>query len=240
MSAFSARLWLVLFMVSLCGCGVMSQQQNVQGVQYYQQGNLTGAIESFRKSIENDPQHPDGYYNLAAAQHQLAKARQAPAELAQAEQYYLQALAKDPNHADARRGLAVLYCDQGRANNAFSMLTEWAQQSPTRADPFVELARLSEEFGDKESAKQRLIQAVAAAPSNSRALAALGRLREEAGDLEQAAANYARALAVNSQQPELAARLAQIQAARPPANTWPAYPQNPDTRLATPNWSTLR
>jgi len=240
MTTASAR-WAILLLIAGCtGCGVMSQQQNVQGVQYYQQGNVTAALDSFRKAIENDPQHPDGYYNLAAAQHQIAKARQSATELQQAEQYYLQALSKDPNHLDARRGLACLYCDQGRANNAFQMLTEWAQQSPGRADPFVELARLSEEFGDKETAKQRLVQAVAAAPSNSRALAALGRLREDSGEMEQAAANYARALAVNSNQPELAARLAQIQAARGPANLWPTLPTQPNTQLANPTWPTLR
>ena len=45
-----------------------------------------------------------------------------------------------------------------------------------------------------------------------RALAALGKLREESGDPVQALANYQRSLGFNRNQPEVAARVAALQA----------------------------
>ena len=45
-----------------------------------------------------------------------------------------------------------------------------------------------------------------------RALTALGRLREVQGDRNQAVANYQRSLSVNRNQPEVAARVAALQA----------------------------
>ncbi len=212
------------------GCGMMSHQQNVQGVQYYQQGNLNAALDQFQRSVENDPQNSDGYYNLAAAHHQLAKMRQNPADLQQAETFYQRCLAVNPNHKDCRRGLAVLYVDQGRAADSFRMLQEWSDRTPQLPDPKIELARLHEEFGDKESAKARLQEAIAVAPNDSRALAALGKLREDAGDVDQAYANYARSLSTNQNQPQVAARLSAIQQARAGVGPW--YTQPGGTRYA--------
>ena len=224
---------------ALTGCGIVAQQQNVQGVQLYQQGNLNAALDHFRQSIENDPKNADGYYNLGAAHHQLAKMRQNPADLQQAETYYQQCLAVNPNHNDCRRGLAVLYGDEGRAADGFRMLQEWSDRAPQLADPKIELARLSEEFGDKESAKAHLQDALAVAPNDPRALAALGKLREESGDLDQAGANYARALAANPNQPQLASRLTAIQQARGGATPW--YTQPGGTRLVnTPSGPAYR
>ena len=212
------------------GCGMMSHQENVQGVQYYQQGNLNAAVDKFQRSLENDPQNADGYYNLAATYHQLAKMRQNPADLRQAENFYQRCLAVNPNHGDCRRGLAVLLMDQGRAPDSFRMLQEWAATAPQLPDPKVELARLHEEFGDKESAKARLQEAIAVSPNNSRALAALGKLREESGDIDQAYAVYARSLATNQNQPQVAARLAAIQQSR--SGVFPWYAQPGGTRFA--------
>ncbi|HZZ73450.1 MAG TPA: tetratricopeptide repeat protein [Pirellulales bacterium] len=211
------------------GCGLMAHEQNVEGVQYYQQGNLNAALDTFQKSIETDPQDADSYYNLGAAHHQLAKMRQNPADLQQAETYYQQCLAINPNHRDCRRGLAVLYVDEGRAADSFRMLQEWSDRAPQLADPKVELARLSEEFGDKTTAKTRLEEAVAISPTDPRALAALGKLREDSGDLDQAGANYARALQTNPNQPQVAARLSAIQQSRGGAAPW--YTQTNGTRL---------
>ena len=99
------------------------------------------------------------------------------------------------------------------------MLEDWGTQNPTLAAPKIELARMYEEFGDKDTAKQNLTAALSISPNDPRALAALGKLREESGDYSQAMSNYQRSLAAYRYQPELAQRVAALQAAgtTPPA-----------------------
>ena len=75
------------------------------------------------------------------------------------------------------------------------------------------MARLLEETRNYPQATTKLVEALSIDPQNARALTALGRLREMAGDSAQALANYQRSLSVNRFQPEVAARVAALQAA---------------------------
>ena len=195
------------------GCSWMSSGQNSEGVRLFEQGNFDGAAQRFRQAMQNDPQNPDSYYNLAAYYHRQGKTMQRPVDLAQAESYYRQCLDYNPNHVDARRGLAVLLVEQNRSQEAFAMLETWGTQNPTMAAPKIEQARLFEEFGDKDAAKEHLASALTVAPNDARALAALGKLREESGDYSQALSNYQRSLAAYRYQPDLAQRVAALQAA---------------------------
>ena len=100
-----------------------------------------------------------------------------------------------------------------RQPEAFRLLNNWAAASPKSPDPKIELARLLEEAGQTEQAKAQLVDALTVDPHNARALTALGRLRDQSGDHAQALANYQRSLSVNRFQPEVAARVAQLQGA---------------------------
>ncbi|HTQ39362.1 MAG TPA: tetratricopeptide repeat protein [Pirellulales bacterium] len=197
----------------LGGCGWMSTGENSEGVRLFQMGNYDGAASDFREAMQNDPNNPDSYYNLAAYYHRQGKLQQKPADTAQAESYYRQCLDHNPNHVECRRGLAVLLVEQGRSEEAFKMLEDWSTENPSQAAPKIELARMYEEFGDKKSATDCLTSALAVSPNDPRALAALGRLREESGDVNQAMANYQRALMVDRNQPELAQRVNALQQA---------------------------
>ncbi|HEY2882137.1 MAG TPA: tetratricopeptide repeat protein [Pirellulales bacterium] len=193
------------------GCGMMSGQQNSEGVKLFQQGSYDAAAQRFRQAMQSEPNNPDSYYNLAAYYHRQGQLEQKPVDLAQAESYYRQCLDRNPNHVECRRGLAVLMVEQGRSQEAFAMLEDWGTQNPTLAAPKIEEARLFEEFGDKDAAKEHLTAALAVSPNDPRALAALGKLREDTGDVNQALANYQRSLMVNHFQPELAQRVAALQ-----------------------------
>jgi tetratricopeptide (TPR) repeat protein len=195
------------------GCGWMSTGENSEGVRLFSQGYYDSAAGRFREAMQNDPNNPDSYYNLAAYYHREGKLQQKPTDTAQAESYYRQCLDHNPNHVECRRGLAVLLVEQGRSEEAFKMLEDWSTENPTQAAPKVELARMYEEFGDKKSATEYLTSALTVSPNDPRALAALGRLREESGDVNQALANYQRALMVDHNQPELAQRVSALQQA---------------------------
>ncbi len=206
-----------LISLAVSGCSNMqSQAANVEGVRLYQQGNYQQASDRFQQAIAQNPTSPEGYYNLAAALQQTGTLYNRPADLQQAEILYNQCLERDPNHADAHRGLAVLLNETGRQTDAFSLLNHWAAANPTSAEPKIELARLLEETGQTDQAKAQLVEALTVDPHNARALTALGRLRDQSGNYAQALSDYQRSLSVNRFQPEVAARVAQLQAATTP------------------------
>jgi tetratricopeptide (TPR) repeat protein len=220
----SRRLWvacsaltmgaLVVCVLSSTGCSnIASQAANVEGVRLYQQGNYQQASDRFQQAIAQDPKSPDGYYNLAASLHKTGTLYSRTPDLQQAENLYNQCLERDPNHTDAYRGLAVLLNETSRQREAFNLLNHWSSASPKSAEPKIELARLLEEVGQSEQAKAQLVDALTIDPHNARALTALGRLRDQSGDHVQAKANYERSLSINRFQPEVAARVAQLQGA---------------------------
>ena len=210
----------------LSGCSNMaSQAANVEGVRLYQQGNYQQASDRFQQAIAQDPASPEGYYNLAASLHKTGTLYNRPADLQQAEVLYNQCLERDPNHAEAHRGLAVLLNETGRQPEAFRLLNSWAAANPKSPEPKIELARLLEETGQTEQAKTQLVEALTVDPHNARALTALGRLRDQSGNYAQALSDYQRSLAVNRFQPEVAARVAQLQAAANPRRRPPTLPR---------------
>jgi tetratricopeptide (TPR) repeat protein len=223
---------LALYLAAATGCSsIQSQAANVEGVRLYQQGNYQQASDRFQQAIAQNPKSPEGYYNLAASLHKTGTLYNRPSDLQQAENLYNQCLERDPNHTECYRGLAVLLNETGRQQEAFKLLNHWSNANPKSADPKIEVARLLEESGQQEQAKEQLVNALTIDPHNSRALTALGRLRDQQGDHMQALANYQRSLASNRFQPEVAARVAQLQGAvGGPAAPTPAAAN--DTRTA--------
>ena len=229
--------WLAVGLVLSClaasGCNNMaSQAANVEGVRLYQQGNYQQASDRFQQAIAQNPNSPEGYYNLAASLHKTGTLYNRPADLQQAEILYNQCLERDHNHAECHRGLAVLLTETGRQAESFRLLNSWAAANPQSPEPKIELARLLEESGQIEQAKTQLVEALTVDPHNARALTALGRLRDEAGNYAQALSDYQRSLAVNRFQPDVAARVAQLQAVTSPQPTAPIAP-SADPRTAS-------
>jgi tetratricopeptide (TPR) repeat protein len=211
----SRQVWLVvslaLFSAICTGCQMASHTQNAEGVTMFQQAYYEGALQRFHQASQNDPNNADAYYNLGATYHRLAKLHNQKTDLQQAESYYHQCLDHNINHQDCYRGLAVLLVEEGRTQDAFQLVQNWEQRSPSLAAPKIELARLYDEGGNKSAAKQQLTEALAVDPNNARALAALGKLREDSGETAQAIANYQRSLAINRYQPQVAQRMASLQ-----------------------------
>jgi tetratricopeptide (TPR) repeat protein len=201
------------FLCGSVGCQFAAPGQNAEGVKMFQQAYYQGALQRFGQAIASDPQNADGYYNLGATYHQMARQHNQPVDWQQAEAYYQQCLQRNPNHPDCYRGLAVMLVEKNRQPEALRLLETWATRNPAAAAPRIELARLQDESGNLEAAKERLVEAVQVEPNNARALAALGKVREQLGDVTQALANYERSLAVNQFQPQLSARVASLKSA---------------------------
>ena len=233
-----AGLVLLVGLLPFAGCAnFVAQGQNAEGVRLYQLGQYQEALQQFQQASYNDPNNADGYYNLGAAYHRLGRLHNQSDDLARAETCYRQALDRDPNHRDCHRGLAVLLAEQGRTDEAFRSIQDWANQRPSLAEPKIELARLYDEFGNRSAAKDRLIEAVTVDPTNARQWTALGKLREETGEYPQALANYQRSLQLDPSQPQVTARVAALQSnlSQPasPAGTPPAA-ASPAATVASP------
>lgn len=228
------------------GCRMVANQQNTDGVKYFQQGQLQPAMQRFQQALQSDPKNPDAYYNLAAVYHRQGSLANDSNMLRQAEELYNRSLDYNPNHVEAHRGLAVLLVETKRPDAAFRLMNNWAQQNPRSSDARVELARLYEEFGDTNSAEGILQVALQTDVNNPRALAALGRIKETKGETAQAIANYQRSLQLNNQQPQLSERIASLTRQSPVGNyntapsALPNLPAAPATgfpggsQLATP------
>lgn len=198
----------------LAGCNtVTSQANNTEGARLYSQGAYDQAAQKFQEAIAADPDSADGYYNLAASLHKSGALYNRPDDLRQAEVLYNQCLERDEDCVECYRGLTVLLSETGRQDAAFRLLNNWNAASPKNPEPKVELARLLEETGQPKAAEAQLIAALTAAPDNARAFTALGRLRDQSGEYQQALANYQRSLQLNQNQPQVAARVASLQAA---------------------------
>jgi Tfp pilus assembly protein PilF len=200
-----------MLIATTTGCGMASYQNNSTGVQLFEQGNYDGAARRFQQAIADDPTFSDGYYNLASTHHRLWKLRGTANDAAQAEQLYRLSIDRDAEHCEAYRGLATLMNEQGRGQEAFTLINTWAARSTKPAEVRIELAKLYQEYNDYASAQARLREAIEADPRSARAFAELAQLQERIGDPSQALTNYARGYDLNRAQPEVEQRIASLQ-----------------------------
>ncbi|MBN1588427.1 MAG: tetratricopeptide repeat protein [Pirellulales bacterium] len=236
-------LWFAaLVVLPLCGCGSFAARGlNAEGVRKFEQAQYDESLGQFQKAIANDPSNPDAYYNVGAVYHRLATLNNRKSDYEQAEYYYNQCLDREADHAECHRGLAVMLVQQGRSEQAFRLLQGWADRRADLAEPKIELARLHEELGDRSAAKERLVEALAVNPNNPRARAALGHLQEGMGEYAQALANYQQSLWQDQFQPDVAARIASLQAGLPtPTTVTVEGPSSSTTRMASRGTGTLR
>jgi tetratricopeptide (TPR) repeat protein len=218
-----------LLTLLLLGCA--TQNYNTEGVRYYGQAQYDAAIMSFQSALRGNPNDPNTLYNIAATYHQSARTSLRSGNTAaalqqyeQADQYYQLCLARDPNYGSAYRGLVALYMDCQHADAAFQLLINWNNANPVSAEPKLELARLYQEFAQismiqgrtevaqqcRDVAERYLQQVLAVEPTNYRALRAWGFLKEQNGDIAGAVFEYQRSLQANSQQKDLADRVATL------------------------------
>lgn len=196
---------------SSLGCNLGVQQHNIAGRQAFDSGQYSTAINEFQKALNLNPNDADAYYNLGASFYALGKQSNNQKWLEQSEQLYRQSIANNDQHVDAHRGLASLLIETNREKHAFDLLNTWQSRYPASTEPFVELARLYQEYGDNRRATDLLTDAIKLDANNVRVLKAMGHVRESQGQTHLALDNYLRVLQIDSQQTEVAAKVAALQ-----------------------------
>ncbi|MFK7770303.1 MAG: tetratricopeptide repeat protein [Mariniblastus sp.] len=202
---------LALFAISLSGCNLGAQHNNVTGRRAFEMGQYSVAINEFQKALSKNPNNADALYNLGASLYSQAKQTKNQQVLNQAEQLYRQAIAKNDQHVDAHRGLAGLLIETDREKYAFDLINTWKTRYPASTEPIVELARLYQEYGDNRRATDLLADALKIDSNNVRVLKAMGHVREIQGQTHLALDNYIRVIQLDNQQTEVAAKVASLQ-----------------------------
>ena len=201
----------VLVLTGLTGCNLNADRHNISGIQAFQTGQMSQAINEFQQALTANPNNANAYYNLGVSYSTLAKQTKNQQWADQAEQLYRQAISLNGQHAEAHRGLASHLVETGREKHAFDLLQQWQQRNPGQTQPLVELARLYQEYGDNRRASDLLTDALKLDSNNIVALQALGHVRESQGQYQLAMENYMRVLQLNPQQTEVAQQVASLQ-----------------------------
>lgn len=206
---------------SMTGCTTsQGYMMNVAGQTFYNQGNYAQAAQEFQRASYADPYNPNYIANLAAAQKKQGN-------LQAAEQTWARALDVNPQHQPSYHGLAQMYVEANRQQEASTLLSQWAAAQPYSPEPQIELAWLNRELGNSDGAVQSLQQALRISPNHPKATAALGQYYQDTGQMQLATNLYQQSLRSDWYQPEVQSRLATLQGFAPV----PSSP-GPPSRLA--------
>ena len=205
----------------------MSDAYRALALMALRKNDSTGLMENSQQLIRLLPASVDGYVLRAAAefdrdlvddaQRDLAKARQLAPENAspyvllgkfqltqkrfkEAQDAFEQALQRDPNSADALRGLIAVYTGEGQSDKVLSRVEAQIAKVPGNArfhylDGIV-LARKK----DLPGAEKELEKAVQLDPNSFEAIAALGQIEVARGSVDEGIARYRQALLQNPQE----------------------------------------
>jgi tetratricopeptide (TPR) repeat protein len=188
-----------------------------------QRGELSQAIEGYRRLLASEPQNSDALHLLGVALAKAGHSREALEAIAGAAQLqpdnpaihvnlgtalsrlgrdeealasFERAVALKPDWAAALHGRGRLQLRLGRLEAAVSSLAEAARMAPETAAVHCDLGVALERLGRKEPALRHFERALTLDPNSAEAHHNRGLLQVAAGDLEAALASFDRALAV--------------------------------------------
>jgi Tfp pilus assembly protein PilF len=198
---------ILLLAASLAGCvsprDERVREYNADGVHLYTQGRYADARDSFQAALDLTPGDAGLLFNLGECCDRLD-------DPARAEQYYLQCLRLQPDHAACRASLIRLWVRTGRGGEAQRLVQDWLAREPQSAEAHAAAGWLAHQGGDLPQAQQLLQHALQLDPHNVRALIELGLVYEALERPARSVVLYERALRLQPQQPEVTARLNEL------------------------------
>ena len=123
-------------------------------------------------------------------------------KLADAERFYKQVLAAEPNHPDAWRLLGVIATQVGKFDVAVQLISRSAQIQPNIPEVWADLGAALLGLGKSDEAKTAYEKALAIRPTFAPARSNLGDVFSKLGDVEQAMAHWQEAARVDPKLPE--------------------------------------
>jgi len=212
-------------------------------------GNFERAIESFRKSLELNPDDPEAWLNLGCAQWKLGQLDEAEqsfvraivlrpeyaaahnnlggvldqqAKTAEAVVHYREAIRLQPDYAQAHSNLARAHLREARIGDAIRHYHAAVEHDPGNADYHSNLGVALQADGHTALAERCLRQALQIDRNHRRALTNLGDVLRGQGDFDGALAAYRKASRLDARDCALKAKLALAQPVILASSTEPA------------------
>lgn len=166
---------------------------NAAGGLYERTGQLDLALQYYRKAVGFAEKRGEG--RIAVQARTLAGGVLAKLDrLTEAEEELRQAIAKDPNYAEAHNKLGVLYAQQKRYDAALARIADAQRLDPRNAAFMRNEAALLLERGENGKAKDRLLAALEFARGDAATHATLADAYVQLDDLAAAEESYRNAL----------------------------------------------
>ncbi len=157
-----------------------------------EQYKLDAAEEAYRRALEANPYNAGAYNGLGKiAFYRTTSNNQnlrddAGALYDKAIQYYVKALALQPNYVEARLNLGTVYMEQGRLQDAAEEFGRAFKLAPGNADVLERMGAVQAEMGEDNAAKPFLEAALEAKPGHETAHYYLGRVSINRGEYDKA------------------------------------------------------
>jgi tetratricopeptide (TPR) repeat protein len=155
-----------------------------EGAWHGQRGNTIGALESFSRALELDPERHDVRLRLAAVLLEQTKFREALAHFGQVH--------RATGQAEALLGLAKAHLGLGELRRASACLDQLLQENPEHAEGLFERGRLTLEQGRVAQAECDLLRSVRLDPYSPQARHNLAKCLRRLGRVEEADAQERR------------------------------------------------
>jgi len=155
----------------------------------YRDGNLDGALESYRKALKYAGDEPDILYEIANVLVKKGRLPEARAELEKA-------LAANEGHKRSRYLLAGILAASGEREKALAEYGRVLKEDPENDDAYLHIATLHAERGEFSRAEEVLGELIARDPDSYLARHYRGRVLAAQKKFEEALADYDKALSM--------------------------------------------
>jgi len=160
-----------------------AQRYYNKGVSYQKEGELDGAIKSYKKALSFDPDHLQAHVNLSTAYLQVGRLKEAEEKL-----IYLYAL--KPNDCRTLFNLGLLLYQTKELPSAEVKLKRLLALEPLHLDANLLLGSVLEEMGNSKEAAEYCMKAYYIDSANPQVIYRAGRSWDMVGDEEKAIRYY--------------------------------------------------
>ncbi len=173
------------------------------GDQFFEEGKLKEAAESYQRAIDINPDFAEAYNNLGNVYREQGLS-------GEAERCLKQAILIKPELVNAYCNLGSLLLKKKMFAEAIENFNKALKIKPDVANLYLDLALDLVQAGQIEAAKQIIIKGLALYPDFAELLSFLGNLHWHKNELDQAVACYQRALSLQPDYPEVLSNLAKV------------------------------